>query len=157
MTRILIGVLVAAVGASSVAAQAGTPPKAAPPSTSAQKHDMGKMADHMSAPWKQMNAFHTVLAAAYHPVEAGDLKPLMAKATDLAAAAREWTASTPPAACNTDPIKTAVSQLSSDALALANQVMANASDADLKKAITAIHETFEKVEKQCGGHGAMKH
>jgi hypothetical protein len=119
----------------------------------------GEMKGHMmSSGWKEMDAFHKLLGAAYHPVEkSGDLKPLRASASELSAAARAWTGSTPPAACNTEAVKTDVANLSTDALAIANQVLANASDADLKTAITALHTKFEKVEKACGGHAGMKH
>jgi hypothetical protein len=113
---------------------------------------------HMMSAWKEMDAFHKLLGAAYHPVEkSGDLKPLRATASELSAAARAWTGSTPPAACNTEAVKVDVANISTDALAIANQVLANANDAELKAAITALHTKFEKVEKACGGHAGMKH
>lgn len=112
----------------------------------------------MSSGWKEMDAFHKLLAAAYHPAEmGGDLKPLRASASELSASARAWTGSTPPAACNTEVVKTDVANVSTDALAIANQVLANASDADLKTALTALHTKFQQVEKACGGHAGMKH
>ncbi len=115
----------------------------------------------MSSGWKEMDAFHKLLAATYHPVErSGDLKPLRKSANDLSAAARSWTATTPPKACNTESVRTSVSVISTDVLALANQVLAEASDAELKTAITAIHDKFESVEKACSphaGHGAGAH
>jgi hypothetical protein len=126
------------------------------------KHEhqaQGEMKGHMmSSGWKEMDAFHKLLGSTYHPVQmGGDLKPLRAAASELSAAARAWTGSTPPSACNTEAVKTSVATISTDALAIANQVLANASDADLKTAITALHENFQKVEKACGGHAGMKH
>jgi hypothetical protein len=118
------------------------------------KHEM----DHMAGPWKEMNAFHTVLAATYHPAaEQKNLKPLREKVEALSAAARAWTASTAPTACADSAIKSTVATISTDALAIGNQVLADASDADLTKAITALHAKFETVEKKCGGHQGMKH
>lgn len=111
----------------------------------------------MSSGWKEMDAFHKLLGAAYHPVEKGDFKPLRASANDLSAAARAWAATTPPAACNTEAVRSDVATISTDALAIANQVLANAADAELRSAITTLHERFEKVEKACGGHAGMKH
>jgi hypothetical protein len=125
----------------------------------AMKHDMGQM-NHMSGPWKEMNAFHTLLGATFHPAsEKKDLKPLREKADALAAAARAWTASAPPAACDDAATKSTVAAISTDALAIGNQVLANASDADLTKAITALHDKFEAVEKKCAPHDmkGMKH
>jgi cytochrome c556 len=123
------------------------------------KHEMGDM-KHMAGPWKEMNAFHGQLAGAFHPAkEQKNLKPLRDKADALAAAARAWAASTPPAACSDPALKSTVAALSTDALAIGNQVLAYASDADLTTAITALHDKFETVEKKCGGHDmkGMKH
>lgn len=125
----------------------------------AMKHDMEKM-DHMAGPWKEMNAFHKLLGATYHPVaDKKNVKPLREKADALAAAAREWAASTPPASCNTQEVKSTVATISTDALAIGNQVLAQAADAELAKAITSLHDKFEGVEKKCGGHDmkGMKH
>ncbi|MBK8249711.1 MAG: hypothetical protein IPK85_20270 [Gemmatimonadetes bacterium] len=125
----------------------------------AMKHDMGQM-NHMSGAWKEMNAFHTLLGATFHPAsEKKDLKPLREKADALAAAARAWTASTPPAACADAATRSTVAAISTDALAIGNQVLANASDGDLTKAITALHDKFETVEKKCAPHDmkGMKH
>ena len=117
------------------------------------KHDMSMM--HHSA-WKEMDAFHALLAATYHPAaDKKDLKPLRAKSDSLAAAARAWAASTAPS-CATEAVKSAVATISTDVLAIGNQVLANASDADLTKAIGAVHAKFESVEKACGGMMDMK-
>lgn len=114
--------------------------------------------DHMAGPWKEMNAFHTALAATYHPAaNQKNLKPLREKADALAAAARSWTASTPPAACADPALKSTIASISTDALAIGNQVLANASDAELSRAITELHAKFETVEQKCGGHKGMKH
>lgn len=115
---------------------------------------------HKAAPWKEMDAFHKLLAATFHPAqEKKDLKPLRAKADSLAATARSWAASTPPKACAAADIRTTIGELSMDALAIGNQVLAQATDAELMKAITALHTRFEGVEMQCGGHDmkGMKH
>ena len=110
--------------------------------------------------WKEMNAFHALLAATFHPAQGKkDLKPLRAKADSLAAAARIWASSTPPKACAAADIRTTIGELSTDALDIGNQVLQQATDADLMKSITALHTRFESVEKKCGGHDmkGMKH
>ncbi|MCC6317569.1 MAG: hypothetical protein IT361_07750 [Gemmatimonadaceae bacterium] len=122
----------------------------------APKHEM----QHANSAWKEMDAFHTVLAATYHPASGKkDLKPLRARADSLAATARSWSASTPPRTCAAASVRSTVADISTDALAIANQVLANATDAELLKAIGALHTKFERVEKQCGSHDmkGMKH
>lgn len=121
--------------------------------------DTTKM-NHMAGPWKEMNAFHTLLAATFHPAkEKKDLKPLREKSEQLAAASRTWAASTPPAACASDAVRSPIVSISVDALAIGNQVLASASDADLTLAITALHAKFEAVDKMCAPHDmkGMKH
>ncbi|MGQ0649587.1 MAG: hypothetical protein ACT4P7_18695 [Gemmatimonadaceae bacterium] len=103
--------------------------------------------------WKEMDAFHKLLAATSHPVtESNNLTPLREKANDLAAAARLWSASKAPARCASEEIRITVTSLSGDALAIGNHVIARASDADLARAITDLHEKFEAVEMRCNGH-----
>lgn len=153
MRKLVAFCALALLALGSTAVQAQDKPKAA------MKHEKGGM-DHMAGPWKEMNAFHTVLGATFHPAaDKKDTKPLRAKADELASTARAWTASTPPAACNSDDVKSTVAAISTDALAIGNQVLANVSDADLTKSITALHDKFEMVEKKCGGHNmkGMKH
>lgn len=157
--RAAVVVVCAALYAVTAGAQAQDHSKHQEKPREAMKHDMGKM-DHMAGPWKEMNAFHAQLAATFHPAkDQKNLKPLREKADALAAAARAWTASTPPAACSDAATKSAVAAISTDALAIGNQVLANATDAELTTAITALHDKFEVVEKKCAPHDmkGMKH
>lgn len=119
-------------------------------------HDMSKMMEHMRGPWKEMNAFHELLAATYHPATKDTLQPLREKAAELAAAAKTWSTAEAPPSCNSDATRKTVEGLATDAQAIAAQVAAKASDADLKKSITALHERFKSVEMKCGGHRMME-
>jgi hypothetical protein len=151
--------LAASLSAATLGAQAQDHAKHQEKPKEAMKHDMGQM-NHMAGPWKEMNAFHAVLAATFHPAkDQKNVKPLREKADALAAAARAWTASTPPAACADAATRSTVAAISTDALAIGNQVLANAADAELTKAITELHDKFETVEKKCAPHDmkGMKH
>jgi hypothetical protein len=146
-------IAIAALAATFPAAAAQSQSAGQPPKAAAKKH----MPEHEMSPWKEMNSFHDILAATYHPsADDGNLKPLREKADALAAKAREWSASTAPAACASDSLRTTVGAISMDAVAIANQVLAQASDVDLKKAIAALHDKFQTVERSCRGPG-MKH
>jgi hypothetical protein len=128
------------------------------------KHDMAggahDMKGHMPSPWKEMDAFHAVLGSTFHPAaDKGDFAPLKAAAQTLADKATAWAASPAPAACATDANKQAVTRIASSTADLAAKVRSGGSDAELKAAITAIHDTFETVEHACppGGMKGMKH
>lgn len=152
-----LAALVVLASTSAVAQQHQHGAKADTGKAKAMQHDMK---GHMASPWKEMDAFHAVLGGTFHPAaDKGDFAPLKANAQALADKAAAWAASTAPAACATDANKQAVAKVSSGAADLAAKVKGGAADADLKAAITAIHDTFETVEHACppGGMKGMKH
>lgn len=121
---------------------------------------MGAMADHLAGAWKEMNAFHALLAATWHPAEQkNDLGPLKAKLPDLVKAAETWGASTPPMmphSCRSDAARDAVRRVTRGARSLAALADSGAVDAQLKATLKDVHDGFEVVEKACGGHGEQK-
>lgn len=118
------------------------------------EHDMK---GHMMSPWKEMDAFHAVLGGTFHPAaDKGDLTPLKSNAQTLADKGKAWAGSTPPAACASDDNKKAVATIAGATADLAEKVKSGAADATLTAAITAIHDTFEKVEHSCVAKGDMK-
>ena len=127
--------------------------------TEKAKMDHGAM--HGAPAWKEMDAFHRLLGATYHPVaERQNLAPLRASADSLASAATTWAASPVPPRCGGSALSEDISAIAKDAQSLATSVRAASSSEVLTAAITALHDRFEAVEKRCGGHGAkagMKH
>ena len=115
------------------------------------------MDDHMMGPWKEMNAFHRVMGATWHPAsQKGDLAPLKAKAKELLTAAEAWSASNPPAmpaSCGDSTVRAAAKKVVTDAKALVAMIESGADDARLKAGLKSVHDAFEVAEKGCGGHG----
>ena len=126
----------------------------AKPTPEAEKTEM---MDHMMGPWKEMNAFHRVMGATWHPASSkGDLAPLKAKAKELLTAADAWAASRPPAmpaSCGDSTVVAAAKKVAGETKALLALVESNADDTRLKSALKSVHDTFEVAEKACGGHG----
>ena len=126
---------------------------------STTKPDSAKPAamDHMAGPWKEMNEFHRVMGATWHPAsQKNDLAPLKARAKDLVTTAEAWAASKPPAhpvACGSDEVRAATTKVAREAKALAALVESGAGDAKLKEALKGVHDAFEVAEHGCGGHG----
>ncbi len=109
-----------------------------------------------AAPWKELDAFHVVLGATWHPAKGRqDLAPIRAKAGALADAARRWSASRGPAACSDSATTAAVARIATDARALAALVATPAPDADVVASLAALHERFEPLEQRCGSE--MEH
>src|SRR5690242_20124 len=85
---------------------------------------------HAMSGWKELDAFHALLAATWHPVGSGDFKPIRDKADSLSLAAKAWGDSKVPAACDTDPLKSAIKDVVAGSAKVQQLVAKNASDAD---------------------------
>ena len=99
--------------------------------------------------WKELDAYHDLMAATWHPAQKDDLKPARAKADSLVAAAKAWRESKVPAACDTKAINDAIGQVVSGSAMVLHLIQRNATDAELKTAMHHVHERFEVVEKGC--------
>ena len=111
-------------------------------------HKMDK--EHAASGWKELDKYHKLMMDTWHPAKgSNDLKPLKAKAKDLSAGAHELAKSTPPSACNRTELVEAARVLAPASDALAQQVLAGASDAALKSALHDLHAKFETLEKGC--------
>ena len=117
----------------------------------------GMMDDHMMGPWKEMNAFHRVMGATWHPAsQKNDLAPLRARAKDLLTAADAWAASKAPAmpaSCASEPVRAAATKVAAESKALLAMIESGADDVRLKAALKGVHDAFEVAEQGCGGHG----
>ena len=120
--------------------------------------DTGKAAAHAASGWKEMDAFHQLMMATWHPAQGkGDLAPARAQAGAMADAARTWAAAAVPTACDTPATRTALTALATDSRALAELAAKPATaDAELKAALKALHDRFEPLEHGCAPAGAKK-
>ena len=115
---------------------------------SAQSMEHGKD-HHAESGWKELDAYHTLMAATWHPAKSNDLKPIRAKADSLSAAAVVWSKSKAPAACDTEALKSAIADVVTGSARVQALVAKSATDADVRAALHDVHERFEVVEKGC--------
>ena len=117
----------------------------------------GMMEDHMMGPWKEMNTFHRVMGATWHPAsQKGDMAPLKARAKELLTTAEAWAASKAPAmpaSCGSEAVRGAATKVVTETKALVAMLDSGADDATLKTALKNVHDAFETAEKGCGAHG----
>ncbi len=106
-------------------------------------------AQEKSASWPEMKAFHTMIAATFHPAEEGDLKPLREKADSLFNAAHAWQNSVVPDNFKKAETDEALRQLVTRCGDIQKLVLISASDDKLKAAITDVHEIFHKIAGEC--------
>ena len=114
---------------------------------------MGGEMDHMMmGPWKEMNAFHRVLGATWHPASKNDLVPLRVRAKELKLAADAWAASKAPespAACSGEEVRATIAKVARDARGLVAMITAGADDNWLAASLKGVHDSFETVEARC--------
>ncbi|MFQ3598719.1 MAG: hypothetical protein SNJ55_09770 [Chloroherpetonaceae bacterium] len=101
--------------------------------------------------WAEMEIFHNVMAETFHPMEDGDMKPILTRAQEMADKAKAWQTSTPPA--RYEPVKDSVNfylaKLVSESQTLADMVAKKAKEDDIKKTLTALHDRYHTVSDFC--------
>lgn len=134
-----------------LAAMAAAAPLAAqvPDSAATKKPMKMEMEDHAMSGWKELDTFHMVMMATWHPASMKkDLAPARARADELAARAEAWAKSAFPKPCDTPALREAVNQTATGSKAFAALVK-EGTDAQLTEALKAVHDRFEVVEKGC--------
>ena len=100
--------------------------------------------------WKELSDYHTVMAQTFHPSEEGDLKPIKARSGELATKAKALQKSMVPAAYQKPGVKETLKLLAKESKAVDKMVRkGKASDADLTKALSALHDRFHEVMEKC--------
>ncbi len=99
-----------------------------------------------STTWQEMDAFHMVMAEAYHPYkDSSNLEPARREADALAALALEWSKAPMPKKMDTPAMRASLDQLSTESQALAAQFKSGADDTTTGAALTALHEHFHSI------------
>ncbi len=107
------------------------------------------------AEWKEMKDFHTVMSQTFHPTEEGNFKPIRERSEEMVKAAEAWKKSPVPADYkDVKGIEATLVKLVEGSKDLDKKVKAKASDDEIKKTITALHDTFHTIVGLCrpGGH-----
>jgi hypothetical protein len=107
------------------------------------------LAQTKPAPWAELKNFHHFMSASFHPAEEGNFEPLKQKADSMLTAAKQWLTAPVPAEYKPSETKKALKQLVKECDGIKRAVASNASDADLLKKITAAHDVFHTIVKEC--------
>lgn len=101
------------------------------------------------APWAEMKNFHHFMSTSFHPAEEGNFAPIKEKADSMLVAAKQWQAASIPAEYKPSETKKALKQLVKECEGIKRAVASNVPDADLLKKITAAHDVFHTIVKEC--------
>ncbi|WP_309642537.1 hypothetical protein [Flavobacterium sp.] len=99
--------------------------------------------------WPAIKAFHEVISQTFHPSEEGNLEPIKARSEELMNSATAVLKSDIPAEYRTPAILASAEKLQLKSKALHKMVTAKASDADLKKSLSELHDVFHEIVGLC--------
>lgn len=99
--------------------------------------------------WMELKEFHKVMAQTFHPAETDNLEPLKKRSAELMAKSSLLVASVSPKSLDKPAIKIALKQLEKQCIEINKLNNKKASNAILKKKITAAHDTFHIVQGLC--------
>jgi hypothetical protein len=111
----------------------------------------------VAAEWPAMDAYHLVMAEAFHPYkDSANLEPVKAQAAELAKAAEAWVNAPLPEKVNNDEVKATLAELKTNSDALA-QLVATGTPEEIGAALTALHDQFHELQEAWYGGGEEHH
>lgn len=97
------------------------------------------------ATWNEMETFHKVMSATFHPAEEGKLEPIKTRSQEMLDKATAWKNSTPPEGYNTKEVKSSLKNLVKGAKQLNKMVKGTATDREITDKLTALHDIFHEL------------
>ncbi len=118
--------------------------------------------------WAEMKAFHQVMAQTFHPSEEGNLQPIKSRIGEMVQKAEALKTSKVPKEFDNNKVRKHINQLVKDSKKLQVKITAGASDAEITKSLSALHDVFHKIVGLCseiedhdhkgnGGHEGHDH
>ena len=99
--------------------------------------------------WPAIKEFHQVMSQTFHPAEEGNLEPIKTRSEELMNKAANVLKSNIPAEFATAPILASAEKLQLKSKALHKMVQAKASDAEITKSLTELHDVFHEIVGLC--------
>jgi hypothetical protein len=101
------------------------------------------------ASWKEMDEFHQVMSATFHPSEEGKLDPIKTRSGEMVNKAVSWQKSDAPKGYNKNAVKASLKKLVSASKELHQLVKNNATDEVLKEKLSSLHDIFHEITEKC--------
>lgn len=106
-------------------------------------------AQSVTEKWPAINSFHGVMSQTFHPAEEGNLAPIKARAQEMVEKAEAILKSDIPAEFKTPAILASAERIQIKSKALNKMILAGATDAEIVKKLTDLHETFHEIVGLC--------
>jgi len=99
--------------------------------------------------WKEMDDFHTVMGATFHPAEEGHLDPIKKRSQEMADKAVAWQKSTAPEGYDKEKVEASLKKLVQGTKELNKLVKSKSSDKVLKEKLSGLHDIFHDIMEKC--------
>lgn len=99
--------------------------------------------------WQALKDFHGVMSQTFHPSEEGNLQPIKTRIGEMIAKAKALQSSSIPAEFNKSGVKESIANLVKGSQNLEKQIKKKASDAEITKSLSRIHDTFHTIIGLC--------
>jgi len=99
--------------------------------------------------WKELKAFHSVMAATFHPSEEGNLQPIKERSGEMVEKAKALAASKVPDEFNKPEMLKAIQELVMGSEKLDAMVKAKVADEEITKYLSGLHDIFHKIVGLC--------
>lgn len=107
-------------------------------------------AQSVTEKWPAIKTFHGVMSQTFHPAEEGNLAPIKARSLEMVEKAEALLKSDIPAEFKTPAIMASAERIQIKSKALNKMILAGATDAEIVKKLTDLHETFHEIVGLCG-------
>jgi hypothetical protein len=99
--------------------------------------------------WKEMDDFHAVMSATFHPADEGHFDPLKKRSQEMVDKAVTWQKSKAPEGYDKNTVEKSLKKLVDGCKELNKLVKAKAGDETLKKKLSAMHDVFHEIMEKC--------
>ena len=104
--------------------------------------------------WPELKAFHGVMSQTFHPSQEGNLKPIRERAGEMVDKAVALSKSKIPADLDAAKINAALDRLVGGTKEVKAMVDSKASDEEISKKLSAVHDTFHEIAGMCEKEGS---
>lgn len=99
--------------------------------------------------WKEMEEFHAVMSATFHPSQEGKLEPIKTRSGEMLDKAVAWHQSKAPKGYNKKAVKPSLKKLVSQSRELNTLIKNNAADEVIKEKLSSLHDRFHEIAEKC--------
>lgn len=100
-------------------------------------------------PWKEMETFHDIMGATFHPAEEGKFEPIKTRSREMVEKAIAWKKSKAPEGYDKKGVVKNLKKLVKGAKEINRMIQKNTPDVDLKEELTELHTVFHEIVEKC--------